>query len=105
MTEFQYNIAYNYVNAVKHQDESTQALNQAFCALGSLNQVLSLCEPISAAYTQLVQELLTPKQFSWLEYWMFECDYGTTNRYFAIDNKSYQTQDMTLYKFLEVISQ
>ena len=96
-------IAYDYAMANKVQSAHTDQLNSAFNSLGSDNQVFSLCEPLEAAYTKLVQSLLGPELFDWLMWWMYETDYGTQHMEFIIDGTEYNPQNMTLYSFLETV--
>ena len=79
------------------------AVNQAFAALGSDNSIFGLAEPLEAAYTELVAQLLGPELFDWLMWWMYETDYGKTNMGFIIDGVEYDPTVMTLYSFLEAV--
>ena len=96
-------IAYNYCQAMITQRAAETAVGQAFGSLGSDNQIFGLAEPIEGAYTELVHELLGPVLFDWLMWWMYECDHGTQNMGFIIDGTEYNPQDMTLYRFLEIV--
>lgn len=95
-------IAYNYCMANIQQRAGEAALGTALQSLGSDNQIFGLAEPIEGAYTELVAELLGPELFDWLMWWMYEADMGT-NMGFSINGTEYNTADMTLYRFLEIV--
>jgi hypothetical protein len=77
--------------------------NTALQALGSDNQVFGLAEPLEGAYTELVHQLLGPELFEWLMWWIYETDCGTKPMHFSINKVEYNPQDMTLYRFLELV--
>lgn len=95
--------AYNYAMALIQQREGERQLHQALQSLGSDNQVFGLAEPIEGAYTELVHQLLGDQLFEWLMWWIYETEMGTVNMEFTIDDTSYNPQDMTLYRFLEIV--
>lgn len=98
-------IAYNYAMAHIKQNVAEDQVNSALRSLGSDNQIFSLCEPISSAYTNLVQQLLSPELFDWLLWWMYETDMGKRPMMFVIDNITYDPTSMTLYNFLSTIDE
>ncbi len=96
-------IAYDYAMAHIKQSAGMDQLNRAFAALGSDNYVASICEPLEAAYNELVAELLGPELYDWLMWWMYETDHGTRNMEFWINDVKYDPTQITLYKFLEIV--
>lgn len=78
-------------------------LNKVFRCINPDNQLFGLADPIEGPYTKLVQELLGPELFDWLQWWMYETDHGTQNMGFIIDGKEYDPTQITLYKFLELV--
>lgn len=96
-------IAYDYCMAHIQQTAGTDQLNTALRALGSDNYLVSLCEPLERAYTDLVSDLLGPQLWDWLTWWMYEADYGSRTMEFSIDGVEYNPEDMTLYRFLEIV--
>lgn len=96
-------IAYDYAMAHIRQTAGMNQVNRAFSALGSDNGLVSLCEPIEGAYSNLVAELLGPQLWDWLTWWMYETDNGTRKMEFYIDEVEYDPTQMTLYKFLEIV--
>ena len=96
-------IAYNYAMATITQSAAVDQLNTALRALGSDNYLFSVCEPLESAYTTLVADLLGPELFDWLTWWMYETDNGARQMEFSINGVEYNPQDMTLYRFLEIV--
>jgi hypothetical protein len=96
-------IAYNYAMANLQQSAAIDQLNTALGSLGSDNHMFSLCEPLESAYSKLVEELLGPQLWDWLMWWMYETNYGSSRMEFSIDGVEYNPQDITLYRFLEIV--
>jgi hypothetical protein len=96
-------IAYNYCMANIKQSVAVDQVNTALRALGSDNYLFSVCEPLESAYTTLVADLLGPELWDWLTWWMYETDNGSRKMEFYIDGVEYNPQDMTLYRFLEIV--
>ena len=103
MTNSKHQAAYNYAMAHIQQSAGIDQLNTALRSLGSDSYLFSLCEPIERAYTELVEELLGPELFGWLMWWMYECDHGTKQMEFSINDIEYDPTQMTLYRFLEIV--
>jgi hypothetical protein len=103
MIKHTHKIAYNYCMANLQQSAAVEQLNTALGSLGSDNYMFSLCEPLEAAYTKLVEELLGPELWDWLMWWMYETDYGSKTMEFSIDGVDYDPTTMTLFKFLEIV--
>lgn len=96
-------IAYNYAMACKKQEAAEQQINQAFASLGADNQIFDLAGPLKEAYTDLVARTIGPELSDWLSWWMYETEYGSENMEFIINGVKYNPQDMTLYRFLELV--
>jgi hypothetical protein len=96
------NPQYDYVCALKTQHQQECLLAQALNTLGSDSGYICLSQPVQDAYTKLVKSLITQDQFSWLEYWMYECDFGNSDHTININDQTYVISDITLYKFLEL---
>lgn len=78
-------------------------LDKALRTLGSDNHIIDLCEPILVPYRRLLTTTIGPELMDWLDWWMYETDYGTKPMEFTIDNTSYDPTTMTLYRFLETV--
>jgi hypothetical protein len=96
-------IAYDYAMAHLEQSVALDQLNTALHSLGSDNYMFSLCEPLEAAYSKVVEQLLGPELWDWLMWWMYETHYGKNPLEFTIDDASYYPTTMTLYRFLEIV--
>jgi hypothetical protein len=103
MIKHTHQIAYNYAMANIKQSAAVDQLNTALRALGSDNYLFSLCEPLESAYTTLVADLLGPELWDWLTWWMYETDNGSRRMEFSINGTEYNPQDITLYRFLEIV--
>lgn len=86
-----------------HQEKSTAQVAHALAALGSDNALVSLCQPLENAYTELVCELLGLELWDWLMWWMYTADYGARDLEFTVRGIHYHTTNMTLYSFLEAV--
>jgi len=96
-------IAYDYAMANIQQSAAIDQVNTALRSLGSDNYMFSLCEPLEAAYTKLVEELLGPELWDWLMWWMYETNNGTQQMEFSINGVDYDPTTMTLFRFLEIV--
>jgi hypothetical protein len=96
-------IAYNYAMATIQQSAAMDMVNSALRSLGSDNYLFSVCEPLEAAYTKLVEQLLGPELWDWLTWWMYETDNGSRKMEFSINGVEYDPTTMTLYRFLEIV--
>jgi hypothetical protein len=103
MIKHTHQIAYDYCMANIQQSAAVDQVNTALRALGSDNYLFSVCEPLEAAYTKLVEELLGPQLWDWLMWWMYETDCGKRQMEFSIDGVDYDPTTMTLYRFLEIV--
>ena len=95
--------AYDYAMATIKQSQGEALLDQALRALGSDNQIIDLCEPILVPYRKLLAQTIGPEMMDWLDWWMYETDYGTKAMSFSIDGVEYDPTTMTLYRFLETV--
>jgi hypothetical protein len=96
-------IAYKYIQACQVQACYEEQVATAFQLINPDNQVYGLSDPIYKAYRELVEELLGPQQFEWVEWWQHETDYGKDNIDFVIAGAEYTTAGMTLLKFLDIV--
>ena len=95
-------VAYDYIQACQTQSCYTSKLNEALELLCPDNQLFSIADPLHAPYLELVTEILGEDTMDWIFYWQYEADYGKNSCDFQINDVEYNTQDMTLYKYLEV---
>lgn len=91
-------IAYDYITAVQAQRTYEQSVSKA---LGI--DFIELGNHVQDAYTQLVKSMMSEDQWQWVEYWMWECNFGDSELYFAINRVTYKIKDLTLEKYLEVV--
>ena len=96
-------IVYDYINAVHTQVVYEEAFDIALTSLGSERGITQLGKVVQDAYTELVKSLITPEQWDWVEYWMWECNFGDSTHAFTIDGLVYNISEITLLKYLEII--
>lgn len=96
-------IAYDYVQALIIQNAGEYWVERAFIGLGSENQVFSLSDPLRKAYAELVKESIGEHLWDWLEWWIYEADFGGKSLLFTIKQETYNPPEITLYKFLEIV--
>ena len=96
-------IAYDYVQALLTQNAGEFWVQRAFNTLGSDNQVFSLSDPLRKAYAELVQESIGEHLWDWLEWWIYETNFGENSMLFTIQQETYDPTNLTLYKFLEIV--
>jgi len=94
---------YDYVQACHTQEVYENAVATAFVSLGSENAIIDLAQPLKAAYTKHIKQLVTQDLWDWLEWWMYETEYGTRPFKFVVDGTSYDPTTITLFKFLEIV--
>jgi hypothetical protein len=95
-------LAYDFVQACYTQSCYEDQVSKAFQLINPDNTVFGLADPIRQHYEELVAEILGEAVMDWIYYWQYECDYGQASMDFQIDGVEYNTQDITLYKFLGV---
>lgn len=95
---------YDYVQAVKYQQQTEQILDTALRQLNPDNQVIGTADPILRAYSKLMQESLTQAQWDWLEWYMWETDFAQRSAAFGINNEMVDVQGMSFFKFWEMIN-
>jgi hypothetical protein len=95
-------LAYDYITACQVQSCYENKLNQALQLLNPDNQVFGLSDHIHQPYEELILEILGEPTMDWIYYWQYEADYGKNSLDFVIEDREYNIQDMTLYKYLEV---
>jgi len=95
-------LAYDYITACQVQSCYENKINQTFQLINPDNQVFGLADPLHKAYEELVLEILGEPIMDWVYYWQYEADYGKNSLDFVINDREYNTQDLTLYKYLEV---
>lgn len=94
-------IATDYIYACQTQEAITEQLDTVFQQLCPDNTTISVHDIILKPYRNLLEEILGTEAMDWIEYWQYESDYGKVSREFAINQKTYDTSNMTTYSYLE----
>jgi len=95
-------LAYDYITACQVQSCYEDKLNKALQLINPDNLVFGLADHIHKPYEELMLEILGETIMDWIYYWQYEADYGKNSLDITVDGVEYNTQDMTLYKYLEV---
>lgn len=89
--------------AMKLQRDLEDQLSKSLQLLNLDNQIFGLADAVEGPYGDLVEEIIGPDLWEWLQWWMYETECGTQPMEFIIDNTSYDPTTMTLYRFLEIV--
>jgi hypothetical protein len=94
-----------YVDAMRNQYDVERRLHQVMTDLDSDNAVLSTTHTtLRDGYTSTIKHLLnTQYNFDWIEWWMWECDFGRESRNFFIDEEPYDVASMTFDRFYDLV--
>ena len=93
-------IAYDYAMAVIAQNASIEQVDIALRALNPENCLFSVSTHIESAYTKLVTSILGQEAMDWISWWIYEATGGSK---FTYNDKEYNTEDLTLYQFLDIV--
>lgn len=96
-------IAYQYVQACTTQEAQEYNLHKAFTAINPDNCIMDLAEPIRRPYRNLIQHLVGVQMMDWIEWWQYEAECGKKSMEFSIDGQAYNAENMTFYKFWELV--
>jgi len=98
-------IAHAFVTAMFVQQEKEQHISDAFRSLCSESMIFGLATPIQDSYTKLVENILGKDTFEWVEWWMWETDFGQEPREFWTDKETkYDVSGLTFPEFFTIIS-
>lgn len=96
--------ALEYVNAIEKQARLKAALNLSFVKYRVDAEVITLTpDAYIRAYENLLKSVIGENNFTWLEWWAYECDFGTEDRKFWINEKEYDVSLLTLEQFLNLV--
>lgn len=96
-----YSLVEQYVAAVREQHEKEQSLAEVLRALAQDNQVFSLqCDAMRKLLTAFALESFGEVAVDWLEWWMWECDFGAKPAKMWMDGTEFDVSKLEdLYKF------
>lgn len=96
---------YEYVEAIKFQQQTEELLSATLQRLNSENYIAGTAGYTQKMYTQLVKQLLTEHQFEWLEWYMYDTDFGTESQTFLANNQVYNIKSISFVKFWEIVNE
>lgn len=102
-------IANEYVKAIKNQSDLEDELNKTIQKLGTENCIFSLSESLREAYSWTIKNILGDDLYDWVEWWMYEAEFGTRPMKFFIPDKlgkkiEYNPMDMTFEEFFRIVN-
>lgn len=93
-----------YVSAEQAQRDKEFALHNALKSFNEDNMLMCVSSDLSANYKELVHSFLIKSQIDWLEWWMWETDFGKGSYDFSIGQKDYSSKDMYFDEFWKLIN-
>jgi hypothetical protein len=92
-----------FVAGVKDQNEAEEKLTDALSAMNNENFIFSLSERIYGAFSGAVKNLVGKESYDWVDWWLWETDFGTKSFDFTIHGTEYVVNKMTLDEFLVAV--
>lgn len=93
-----------YVDANLAQYEAETSLSKSVSLFNRDNYFIGVSTIITDAYSNLLKQLIGGKNFDWIDWWMWECNFGKKpNTLFWVNDKKYDASGMTLEKFWGIV--
>lgn len=97
-------IASDYVKATLKQRDVDQKLTKAFADLNPSNHLFSFVnDEYAQSYVKVVQTVIGFYNWDWIDWWMWETDFGTKDMKFHIDGVDYDPRTMTFEQFFDMV--
>ena len=96
-----------YVEAKLQEQMLSDQLEKTMRLFNSENQMFSMTAPKMYELVEtLMQDLVADQQlFGWVEWWMYDCEYGTRHMDFQVEGRSYTVTELTFQQFLEIVDE
>ena len=94
-----------YIQAICSQQETEGRVSKALKTICPENGIFSLVtEDLSEGYKKLLICLIGETNYDWVEYWMYELDFGASRDLsFWVDEKEYHPCEMAVEEYLDII--
>ncbi len=97
-------IAAAYIEAMKHQYQCEQAIDEAFRMFDSDNQLFSTASrQLKDSYASLVREIVGEEALGWIDWWMYETEFGKERLEFSIMGVLYDPTSLSAHRFLQLV--
>ena len=97
-------VASDYVAAARKQREMDDQLTRAMAAINSNNYLFSFVnEEYAQAYVKLVQQVIGFYNWDWIDWWMWEAEFGTNDLHFVVDGTRHDPKTMTFEQFFDIV--
>jgi hypothetical protein len=91
--------------AVRDQHRVERTLDKALKACNPDNAMLGTSSIIESAYTELVAQILGKAPFDWLEWYMWEADFGRSDRHnYFVDGVEYNPKEQSFVQFWNIVN-
>lgn len=98
-------IAVKYIEAIEHQCIIDDDINNAFRRLNADNAIFSTTSMLlKYNYESLVKSVVGDEVFEWIDWWMYETDFGSKKMEFMYGHVEYDPTTMDARAFIEIIS-
>jgi hypothetical protein len=97
-------IVREWIRAKRDQDIRDEKLHQVFQLLHPDNYVCSGDSHLLEAYTSLVKKVVGKQRWPWIEWWVYEANYGKYSMEFALEGDVYDAQQLTFDQFWQIIT-
>jgi hypothetical protein len=96
--------AIDFIHSIKRQNEIENNISRQFKQLNPDNQIFSLVDlELIKSYEKFLYEVIGSNNCDWVDWWIYETDFGDYPMTFEIDQKEYNTKDLSLKQFLELV--
>jgi hypothetical protein len=97
-------IAKEYVDSIYFQTEGEKLLRDALTVLGAQIEIMDVSRHVSEPYERLVSYVLGQSNKEWVDWWIYETDFGTRSMSFSIERIKYDSQELTFEDFFEIVN-
>lgn len=92
-----------YIDSLKRQSEQEDALSAALSLLCEDNMLFGVSRTVSDGFASVMISVLGKFDYDWIDWYMWETDFGTKDFEFTVDGKEYVVSKMTLREFLSIV--
>ena len=94
-----------YVEAQLQAQMLSDQLESIVRVLNPSNQVFSITPPKTSKLLEtLIHDVIAdPQLLGWVEWWMYDCKWGTSPLQFWVNDTSYLVSELSFKEFLEIV--
>lgn len=95
-------IAKRYIEGIVEDDKHSNTVQEVIQKIFVDASCLGTVSPLATAFTDLVAELLGEDCLNWVDWWIYETNFGTKPYEFSINSKQYTATDLSIEEFLSI---